>query len=102
MLPITMTATVDENHRLTLDLPEDIPAGEVEVIIRQLPASQTNEMTRDELHEKLRAAGLLMEGPFAPPDAEELSPEERQRIGQLAGKGRSTLELINEDREERF
>lgn len=109
MLPITLTATIDENHRLTLDLPDDIPAGEVEVIIRQLPTSQTNgqpapsgEMTRDELREKLRAAGLLMEGNFAPLDAEELSAEEESHLADLAGQGRPLSEIIIEEREERF
>jgi hypothetical protein len=103
MRAVTLRATVDESRRLTVDLPADIPAGPVEVTIRPLatPTPAAGPLTREVVREKLRAAGLLAEGNYAPPDAVPLSPEERERLGRLFAGPRPITELIDEDRGER-
>ncbi len=103
MKSVTLQATVDESRRLTIELPADIPAGPVEVTVTSLatPDAATTPLTREVAREKLRAAGLLAEGPYAPPDAVPLTPEERERIGRLFAGPRPIAELIDEDRNER-
>jgi predicted DNA-binding antitoxin AbrB/MazE fold protein len=61
---------------------------------------QGDELTSEEITARLRAAGLLSEHPYAPPDAKPLTPEERERIGQKLAGLRTSDELINEDRGE--
>lgn len=95
--PITFQAEVDQSRRLTL--PDDVPLGPVEVIIRPLAATFDDE--REAFRAKLRALGLLAEGPFAPPDAVELSEVEREAIGRLFIGQRSMDALIDEDRRDR-
>lgn len=105
---ITLVATVDEDRRLTLELPAGTPIGPVEVVIRPLPGSEVRPstgpepaavpLTREAAREKLRAAGKLAEGPFAPPDAVPLSPEEEEELGRLFASPQPISELIDEDR----
>ena|SRR5215207_2340423 len=105
MKPITLNATVDENHRLVIEVPEDIPVGEVEVTITpklEIPASQSDTLTHEEIRTKLLTAGLLTLTPVAPPDAEELSEEEEEALAQRISGGRSFADYIDEDREERL
>jgi hypothetical protein len=105
MLEIKLTATVDESRRITLDLPADMPQGEVEITVRSLTAAAEDapgELTREQVRARLLAAGLLVTTPIAPPDAEKLSIEEEERLGRLLAGNRTTEELINEEREERF
>jgi hypothetical protein len=97
---ITLTGVVDKNRQLLVTLPEDIPAGPVELVIRPLSdaAAATGQPTRELAQAMLRSAGLLNDTPSAPPDARPLTPEEAERLGrQLAGSRRSD-ELIDEDR----
>ena len=62
------------------------------------PDAATTPLTRELAREKLRAAGLLAEGPYAPPDAVALTPEEEEELGRLFAGPRSIAELIDEDR----
>ncbi len=100
MKSVTLQATVDQNRRLTIELPADIPAGPVEVTITSLATASaaTPPLTREAAREKLRAAGLLAEGPCAPSDAVALTPEEEEEIGRLFAGPRSIAELIDEGR----
>jgi hypothetical protein len=105
MKPITLTTTIDENHRLVIDVPEDMPVGEVEVTITPKsvsPAPARDTLTHEEIRPKLLAAGLLTLTPVAPPDAEELSEAEEEALAQRISGGRSFAEYIDEDREERL
>ena len=102
---ITLIGEVDEHHRLIVDVPDDVPAGRVEVSLRvpaEPPVASERELTRDEVRAKLRAAGLLFEGKVAPPDAVELSEEELETLAQRLTGPRPMLDYINEDREERI
>jgi hypothetical protein len=107
MRTITITATVDENHRLVVDLP-DIPPGPVEITIKPVengtPIEDLEPGTREWARAKLKAAGLLAEDEDFPEleGFEELSDDEEERLAQIASGGPSILDLVNQDREERF
>jgi hypothetical protein len=106
MNPITITAVVDENHRLTVKLPAEIPVGPVEVTIRPLaveaPPVETQTpsqpLTREVARAKLLAAGLLSTGYHAPEGTVPLTPEEILELGRLPPGARPSEELIDEDR----
>lgn len=103
MDPITITVTVivDEKRRITVDLPEEVPLGKVNLTIQATTAEDTEsgERTHEQIRDKLIAAGLLSSDVrYAPDDAVELSPEERQRLGRLFAP---LSEQIIEDREDR-
>jgi hypothetical protein len=100
MTSITLTTTIGEDRHLELDLPRDVPAGRIELVIRPIPAdiSEQPELTREEIKARLRAAGLLMEGRFAPPDAVPLSDEEIEEIGRQFASPQLMSDLIDEDR----
>jgi hypothetical protein len=111
MQPVKLNAMIDENHRLVIDVPKDVPPGPVEVIIRpvangepQTPSTEPRELTREEARAKLRAAGLLVENEYFPEleGFEELSEAEEERLAKLFAGNRPLSELIDEDREERF
>lgn len=110
MPPILVTADIDENHRVTLKLPDDMPTGKVILrieIIRDADDFEPN--SREWVQAKLKAAGLLVENPLSDEELaelegfDELSDEEEDELGLLlSDPEHSTLDLINEDREERF
>jgi hypothetical protein len=107
MQPITMKTrvTVDEKRRIMIDLPDDVEPGTVEldVVIRPVgendiesPISQ-----REMFRAKLIAAGHLSNTRHSP-TAKGLSQEERERLWKQAAGGKTALELVDEEREERF
>lgn len=100
---ITIHTEVPASRRVTLTLPDDMPLGPIEVVVRPLLREQAHteaaELTRDEITKRLRAAGLLWEFK-APPDAVDHSPEEIMRVGALFVGDRPSHELIDEDRGE--
>ena len=106
MQSITLTAIVDENGHLVVDVPPEIPPGPVEIIIRPTPENgdaRPKPQTREWIRAKLIAAGLV--NPNADDDledAEELSEEEELRLGMLLKGDRPVEDYISEDREERF
>jgi hypothetical protein len=109
MLTIRLMATVDENHRLVIDLPEEIPAGPVELVITAVkaqngepPQAETKELTREEALRKLISAGLVSPDEDDAPDALEVSEEELERLARSFATERPISELIDEDREDRI
>ena len=100
MTSITVTATIGEDRRLEIDLPKDIPIGPVELVIKPLSAGPTAkpQRTRDEIRARLKAAGILSEGWHVPEDAEPLSDEELEKLGQLFAGPQPISDLIDEDR----
>lgn len=102
MAAITLDATVDENHNLTLRVPDNMPTGRVEVTVRSLdqqPAEQ-QPLTRETARAKLLAAGRLStfwkapEGFVRPTDAELIE------LSKQIPPARPAEELISEDRGE--
>jgi predicted DNA-binding antitoxin AbrB/MazE fold protein len=94
-----MVRAIYEKGSLRLLQPVDLAEGqEVDVTIQ--PADQPGELTPQEIDARLRAAGLLVEYRYAPPNAKPLSQEERQRIGQLLAGDKTLAQLVDEDRGE--
>lgn len=110
MNAVTLSATISEDHKLIIELPKDIPSGQVEVIIRLIQPAQAATHTddeyppynaeREEARAKMLAAGKLVTWIKAPEGTVPLSAEEIQRIGTLPPGARPSEELINEDRGE--
>jgi hypothetical protein len=108
---ITVSAVIGDDRRLQIDLPDDAPTGEVEVIVRRIeppqPESESNSAyeippnpAREAARAKLLAANFLVTGIRAPEGTVPLTAEERMRIGTLPPGARPSEELIDEDRGE--
>jgi hypothetical protein len=99
MQTYTTTVYVDEKRRVLIDLPADVPVGEVQVKI-ELLSTETQTV-----RESLRAAGLLAEAPLSDEElimAEEMSETEEWELGLRIAGPRPVEDYVNEDREERF
>ncbi len=105
MQPYVTTITLDENREVTIQLPLDMPTGEVRITVEPVVASEPEAppepLTREWVQAKLKAAGMLEED-IPEPDAFEVSESEIRRVGKLFADARPLSELIDEDREERF
>lgn len=101
MQSITLHTRIDEHHQIILDVPKDLPIGEVVVTIRPV-----ENLTREEVRARLKAAGLLVEITDDDPEWQELkdipdvSDEELKRIGRLLAQGKTLQEMIDEERGE--
>src|SRR5574341_1779863 len=97
---IALTADVGEDRKLVIDLPEDVPVGPVQLVIRPLDLHTSPETgaTREVIRAKLRAAGLLNTAHHSAPKTAPLTPDERRRLGTLPEGARPTSRLIDEDR----
>lgn len=106
MQPITITAIVDEKRRIMIDLPDDVPTGPVKITVEEAEnIDLLDSGSREWIQAKLRAAGLLAENVLSAEEiamAEELSEDEETELAARFAGGRSSQELIDEDREERF
>src|SRR5262245_6175645 len=107
MEPIILTTIVDEKRRVMIDLPDDVPLGEIqlEVTVRPVAGAESEQppqpITREWVRAKLKAAGLLAEDEEFP-EAEEMTEEEEERLGRMAASDRPVEDYVDEDREERF
>lgn len=96
MQPYVTTITLDENREVTIQLPDDMPTGQVRITVEPVQP-----LTREWVQAKLKAAGLLDED-MSEPDALEVSDEEIERVGKVFADKRPLSELIDEEREERI
>ena len=85
-----------ENGQLRLLTPVRLVEGQEVTITIEPPV----ELTPEEVKARLRAAGILADVDDIPEDIEELSEEERERLGRLFLGDRPSEELIDEDRGE--
>lgn len=107
---LRLKAKVGADRRLVIELPPEMPTGEVELTVlskqpeqpESVPQNDTPKtaLTREEARAKLLAAGALVTWLHAPEDAVALTPEERMEIGQLPPGARPSEELVDEDRGE--
>ena len=98
MVAIRLSAMVGKDRRLVLDLPEEVPVGEIQLLIT---AGETISVSdRDELRVRLQAAGLLVkpQDMGIPDDLEYVSDDELDELVELPPGTPSALDLINEDR----
>jgi hypothetical protein len=97
MYTYTTTVHVDEKRRVLIDLPDDVPVGEVQIKVEVVNTDSTS------VRDTLRAAGLLAEAPLTDEEvilAEELSEAEELELGLRMAGPRPVEDYISEDREE--
>src|SRR5205823_6340612 len=97
---IRLSVEIGADRRLVIDLPPDTLIGQAELIIKPHAENQPEVIypARETARAILSAAGALSAAHRAPEGALPLSPAERQRVWQLFSQGRSSDEIINEDR----
>src|SRR5438067_5945463 len=97
---IVITVTLGEDRRLVVDLPPEMPAGQVDVMItpHAIPDAQHTNPAREAARAKLLAAGILSTTHRAPQGIAQPSAAERERVWTLFSQGRSSDEIIDEDR----
>lgn len=103
MVAVHLSTIIGADRKLVIQLPEDIPPGEVELIVRSTEQSGElgeGQSAREAARAKLLAAGALVTQFRVPTDTARLSVEERMRIGTLPPGARSSLDHINDDRGE--
>jgi hypothetical protein len=84
-----MHVVVPENHRTTIEFPQSIPSGPVELIVLVPLEGETEEQAGAEPQARGRLAALAAELARDPRSFRELAPEERQaRLRRLRGAGR--------------
>jgi hypothetical protein len=100
MVAIRLKTVIGEDRKLIVQLPNDIPPGDVELVVQSsepVPAN-TGNSARESAKAKLLAAGALVTQFEIPANTVRLSVEERLQLGTLPTDARSSLDLINEDR----
>ena len=97
---ITLFAQIGQDHRLVLQLPPDMPLGQVEVTIRLSEPSDLPivNLIRQAAREKLLAAGRLVTDIHASNDTVLLSDEELRHLIIRPIDTPSLDEMIDEDR----
>src|SRR5258708_5423126 len=97
---ITLSAVIGEDRRLVIQLPDNAPVGPVKVVIEaeKHEAIEFVNPAREAARTKLLAAGKLVMDQGIPDNFEISSPDELEHIGRLLAGGRSTMDLIDEDR----
>jgi hypothetical protein len=101
MATVHLNTSVGSDRKLIVQLPEDIPPGDVELIVRSTqPVAQNGQSARDAAKAKLLQAGALVVNFEVPEGAVRLSVEERMRLGKLPLDAPDSLDLIHEDRGE--
>jgi hypothetical protein len=101
MIAIRLHAVVGDDRKLTIQLPEDIPPGQLELTVRSIDESDSSVVmnsAREAAKAKLLAAGALVTQFEVPADAVRLSIEERIRLGTMPADARPSIDLINQDR----
>ena len=97
---ITLSIVVGEDRRLIVQLPDNIPAGPVELTVR--PIEKTTVLfpngERERIRAKMLTAGILDSTIRAPENTVRLAPDELLGLGTLPPGSRPTADLINEDR----
>lgn len=101
---ITISVVLGEDRRLIIDLPPDVPTGEVEVNLvvssTTLEPQKVVNPAREAARAKLLAAGKLSTTWHAPEGAVALTEEELIRIGTLPPDAPPSEQLVSEDRGE--
>ena len=96
MVRVHLTGKITEDRRLIVELPNDIPAGEVQITLEaaELPSVPNKANARA----KLAAAGALSTVSKAPAGTLPPTQEELVELGALPSGSPSVLDLIDADR----
>lgn len=103
MVALRFHAEIGEDRKLIIQLPDEMPPGGVELIVRSTEpdtAESAVNPLREAVKNKLLAAGILVTDFEIPQDAVPLTVEQRMSMGTLKPGARDSLDLINEDRGE--
>ena len=106
MVAIRLSVIVGKDRQITIQLPDEIPEGQIDLELRVLEPSPTlaPNLNREGARARLLSAGKL--AVYSPtdlgisPDTLPLSVEERMRIGNLPPSAPPSEVLIDEDRGE--
>lgn len=100
-LSVRLQAVLGKDRRLVIDVPDVIPIGPVEVVVRlPQPEGLVDNPLREAVREQLKEAGLLVVDLDAPESGRRLSPEELLEAGQLPADALPSEDLIDGDRGE--
>ncbi|MDX1995451.1 MAG: hypothetical protein SF029_23915 [bacterium] len=102
MIAVRISGQITEDKKLIVDIPDDLPAGPVELVIRPLeqPTAGVENPAREAARARLAAAGALstahhLKEPFVVPTEEELL-----EAGTLPSDARPSEDIIRELRED--
>jgi len=95
MVTVIISTELGDDKRLVLELPDDIPAGPVEVTVRTTSIQPTND-----IRQKLATANFLVTDIYVPKGTVPLTDEELYELGKLPEDAASSEQLIDEDRGE--
>ena len=106
LVSVTPKGIISADRQLAITLPEDLPAGAVEVTITTTPTPAAvptgGALTREQARAILLAAGLFSTAYHAPPGAVRLTDEEEEELSRLPEWAPDTATLIAEGRDERW
>ena len=103
-MALHISAVVGEDHKLVIELPDDVPPGQtVEVIVQPVggrtDAYTSTILTPEQARARMAVKGLGVRFGFAvPDDFEPLSSEALLEVGTLPEGVRSSLDLLDEER----
>jgi len=100
MVTIQLSAIVDKNGQLTAKVPDNIPAGPINIIIQSPETAVLMNPAREVARAKLAAAGLLGSAHRLPPNTHIPTDAEVNAAGRLPPNACPSEDLINEDRNE--
>lgn len=95
---ITLSVEVGQDHRLVIQLPDDVPPGLVDITIKPSVSSEQLGSAREIARSKLLAAGKLNENYALPEGFTRPSDEELQKLVVVVPGTPSIDEIIDEDR----
>jgi hypothetical protein len=103
MVAVRLSAVVTEDRELIVQVPQEIPAGPVELLIQtsQPTSPAINNPAREIARAKLAAAGLLSNIHRLPIGTRIPTDDEVRAAGILPPGSRPSEDLIDEDRSER-
>jgi hypothetical protein len=90
---------IPEDHRLVVELPDEVPAGPAEIILLVTPPASGTDPLRASEGDRARFLALSKELRADPRPFRELSADERRaRLCKIAGSGRSLFSTSDEFR----
>jgi len=98
MVAIRLKGTLTADRQLVVKIPDEIPAGEVDLIIEASPISDESTDARSIVRAKLAAAGALSTAWKVSPDMPIVDDDE---MFELSPGSPTMHELIDQDRGER-
>jgi hypothetical protein len=99
MADVTISVIVNKDRRLIIVVPDDVPLGPADLVIKhkEVPTIQENS-DRERIRTKLLAAGFLVTDHGISEEIEPISEGELEQLGKMTSGSRPSEELIDEDR----